>query len=187
MPSGPRTVTGDSPVSREPSSDLAHDTRDGGSLVSPALVGRSRHRKWGRSLSLFSGVPSSSCPLFGPVNPLFLRAPTPSRFHARCTGRHCLAQRCHCARGQPRHHGDTWMDWWICTSAGMYLRNVCHPGSTVPVPGDTSHVRLTTAALVAVRGISGGMLLSICLPPSGGCGNPATSLSACLHGEVLGR
>lgn len=129
MPSGPRTVTGDSPVSREPSSDLAHDTRETvEAWYRPLLSCRSRHRGWGRSLSLFSGVPSSSCPLFGPVNPLFLRPPTPSRFHARCAGRHCLAQRCHCAHGQPRHHGDTGMDWWICTSAAMYLRNVCHPG-----------------------------------------------------------
>lgn len=129
MPSGPRTVTGDSPVSREPSSDLAHDTRETVEAWYRRLLScRSRHRGWGRSLSLFSGVPSSSCPLFGPVNPLFLRPPTPSRFHARCAGRHCLAQRCHCAHGQPRHHGDTGMDWWICTSAAMYLRNVCHPG-----------------------------------------------------------
>lgn len=26
------------------------------------------------------------------------------------------------------NHSDTGMDWWICTSAAMYLRNVCHPG-----------------------------------------------------------
>ncbi|KAK0743146.1 hypothetical protein B0T18DRAFT_414549 [Schizothecium vesticola] len=86
----PRTVTGDSPVSRESSSDLAHDTRDGRSLVSPGSC-RSRHRRCGRSLSLEGSsapplVPSSSCPLFRPRQPPLLESANPVPFPCKVYG-----------------------------------------------------------------------------------------------------
>jgi hypothetical protein len=94
--------------------------------------------------------------------------------------------------GQRRHHGDRWTGGYArllaCTaetSAGLE--------STVPVPGDTSHVRLTTAALVARQRESRGhaLVYFVCLQAAPTATQPRPSRLASMGklsgGENFGR